>query len=197
MRRIHPKTPTGFTLVELLIVLALGGTALGVAATVLVRNIRSSINLEQNQQALNELGRIAAFIELEVGEAAAEGATNAIRTGVANPCGATGSPQEAFTLTLPNPGGISRTIQYYTIGSGGNTTLWRCGPPVLNNGTLNYNVNPTAFPLGFNLSINIPPVTIGPRGEFVRYTLASTEPGLQPPPTLTSTVRIRSNRVVN
>jgi len=61
-----PRLASGFTLVELLIVLALGGTVLGVAGTVLLQNIRSSISIEQNQQALNELGRIAAFIELEV-----------------------------------------------------------------------------------------------------------------------------------
>jgi prepilin-type N-terminal cleavage/methylation domain-containing protein len=127
MRSVSPtRLASGFTLVELLIVLALGGTVLGVAGTVLLQNIRSSISIEQNQQALNELGRIAAFIELEVSEAA-----DAISRGVANPCNAAGAT-EMFTLSVPISDSTARPIQYYTTGSGADTVLWRCGPPVNN-----------------------------------------------------------------
>ncbi len=187
-----PRLTSGFTLVELLIVLALGGTVLGVAGTVLLQNIRSSISIEQNQQALNELGRIAAFIELEVAEAGATATTNAIRRGVANPCNAAGAT-EVFTLSVPISDTTARPIQYYTTGSGADTVLWRCGPPVNNNGTLNLgaNVTPTAFPLGFQLAATN--ITVDSRGESVSYTLTSTVPGTAR--SLSPTVRIRSNRV--
>jgi prepilin-type N-terminal cleavage/methylation domain-containing protein len=192
---MRKQIPTGFTLVELLIVAALGSLALGIVALVLVRTIRTSVTIERNQQAFNELGRIATFIELEVGEAAQDDDNEAIRTGVANPCGAAGT--EAFTLNLPNPDGTPRLIQYYTTGTGQNTILWRCGPPVnniVNPGSLNYNAALIDFPLG--LSIRISDVEVGDRGESVEYTLESTEPDLQPdPPTLQSTVRVRSFRV--
>jgi prepilin-type N-terminal cleavage/methylation domain-containing protein len=190
---MRKQTPTGFTLVELLIVAALGSLALGIVALVLVRTIRTSVTIERNQQALNELGRIATFIELEVGEAAEDDDNEAIRTGAPNPCGAAGT--EAFTLNLPNPDATPsfRTIQYYTTGTGRNATLWRCGPPVQNSGNLNYAASEVAFELG--LSVTITDVAVGPRGESVEYTLASTEPDLPRAPTLQSTVRVRSFRV--
>jgi prepilin-type N-terminal cleavage/methylation domain-containing protein len=187
MRSVSPtRLASGFTLVELLIVLALGGTVLGVAGTVLLQNIRSSITIEQNQQALNELGRIAAFIELEVSEAIA------ISRGVANPCNAAGAA-EMFTLSVPISEATSRPIQYYTTGSGANTVLWRCGPPVNNNGTLNLGADVTPFPLGFQLEAIAADKDIGERGESVSYTLRSTVPGTAR--SLSPTVRIRSNRV--
>jgi prepilin-type N-terminal cleavage/methylation domain-containing protein len=189
MRRLVPQQHKGFSLVELLIVLALGGTILGVAGTVLLQNIRSSISLERNQQALNELGPIAAFIELEVGEAGVTSAGNAIRRGVANPCNASGA-QEAFTLSLPL---TSQLIQYYTTGSDREAVLWRCGPLIENTGRLNLNARPTAFPLGFQLAISN--VTVDARGQSVTYTLASTNPDVSSARTLTPTVRIRSNQV--
>jgi prepilin-type N-terminal cleavage/methylation domain-containing protein len=195
MRR---QLTSGFTLVELLIVAALGSLALGAVASVLVGSIRTSITIEQNQQALNELGRIATFIELEIGEAAPDNANNAISTGEPNPCGIAGT--EAFTLNLPNPGGISRLIQYYTTGTGQNTILWRCGPPVNNTtnagnnaGSLDYNAALSNFPLG--LSVTISGVEVGTRGESVEYTLESTEPGIDR--ALASNVRVRSFRVEN
>lgn len=191
--RRTPKLPVGFTLVELLIVAALGSIALGAVATVLVRTIRTSVSIEVNQQALNELGRIASFIELEVGEAAADGAIAAMRSGIPVSCNP--SPGIApLTLTLPNPGGPTRFIQYYTTVTGAETTLWRCGPPIETDGTLNYGSNPTtAFPLGFNLTLTVNTNSLLPRGESVQYTLASTEPGLTR--SLSPTVRIRSTRV--
>jgi len=87
----------------------------------------------------------------------------------------------------------ARPIQYYTTGSGADTVLWRCGPPVNNNGTLNLgaNVTPTAFPLGFQLAATN--ITVDSRGESVSYTLTSTVPGTAR--SLSPTVRIRSNRV--
>ena len=181
-----PRLSSGITLVELLIVLALGGTVLGVAGTVLLQNIRSSISIEQNQQALNELGRIAAFIELEVSEAIA------ISRGAINPCNAAGAT-EVFTLSVPISDITARPIQYYTTGSGADMVLWRCGPPVNDNGTLDLgaNVTPTAFPLGFQLEAIAEDKDIGERGESVRYTLAV--PGTAQ--SLSPKVRIRSNRV--
>jgi hypothetical protein len=71
--------------------------------------------------------------------------------------------------------------------------LWRCGPPVNDNGTLDLgaNVTPTAFPLGFQLEAIAEDKDIGERGESVRYTLAV--PGTAQ--SLSPKVRIRSNRV--
>lgn len=193
---MRSRSSTGFTLVELLIVAALGSLALATVTFVLVRSIRTSISIELNQQVLNELVRVATFIELEVGEAAADEDNNAaIQLGGSSAvsCDPPSGTPAAFTLTLPDPPNASRTIQYYATGSGGNTILWRCGPPVLNNGTLDYIADPTAFPLGFNLTISN--VSLGAQGNSVTFTIASTEPGLQQERSLTSTVGIRSNRV--
>lgn len=198
MQRQRTATQSGFTLVELLLVLALGGTVLGVAGAILLANIRSTIALEQNQQALNELARVSAFIEMEIGEAVAEESRPAISRGsnaIANPCNAAGT--EEFTLNLPNPGGISRAIRYFTTGSGTTATLWRCGPPVNNNGSLNYTAAPITFPLGSPITIsNVQFMPAAGSAESITYTLSSQMPGLNEPRTLPpTTVRVRSTLI--
>jgi len=199
MHRHRTAAQSGFTLVELLLVLALGGTVLGVAGAILLANIRSTIALEQNQQALNELARVSAFIELEVGEAVAESSSRpAISRGfipAPNSCNPSGT--EVFTLNLPNPGGISRAIRYFTEPDDPTATLWRCGPPVNNNGSLNYSDSPISFPLGSPITISLSPPLADPgSAESITYTLSSQMPGLNEPRTLpATTVRVRSTLI--
>lgn len=125
----------GFTLIELMVSVSIGAMLVAGAAGALTAHIRSSSNLEFTQSVRNDLSRLTFLLETEVKEG------SAISTGGAVDCAGGGTP--LFTIAVPQLGSTGTTlatsnIHYYATGSGNTATLVRCGPPINNNGTLNF-----------------------------------------------------------
>ncbi|MFM7547748.1 MAG: prepilin-type N-terminal cleavage/methylation domain-containing protein [Cyanobacteriota bacterium] len=132
----HRSPRAAFSLVELLISAAIGSLVVAGAAAALTAHIRSSTNLEFTQMMRNDLGRISFLLETEVREGAS------ISTAQQVDCLSDGTTSQ-FTITVPQLGSTGATlasanIHYYASGSGSTATLARCGPPINNNGTLNF-----------------------------------------------------------
>lgn len=123
---------SGFTLIELLLVAAIGSIVLLGAAFFAVSGVRSTAVLRIAQRYQTGFGRLSHLIETEVSEA-----TTIAYAGAADGC----APDNVvFSLTIPvlvrdetaaEP--IPRTVEYYRLGN----DLWRCGPVVNADGTLN------------------------------------------------------------
>jgi prepilin-type N-terminal cleavage/methylation domain-containing protein len=147
-----PAKANGFTLVELMVSLVIGSLVIVAAVVSVVAHIRSSSNLEAAQSINNDLSRITFFLETEVGE----GATITYGQSM-SPCAAGNS---LFTINVPNSGGTGATlastpIHYFVTGSSPTASLNRCGPPINNNGTLNYGGGSTAVVVNTNTTIQL------------------------------------------
>lgn len=138
-RRLLPQAPvqrSGFTLIELLLVVVLGSVVLLGAAFFAVSGIRSTAGLRIAQRYQTGFGRLSHLIETEVSEA-----TEITYAGAAGGC-APGNV--VFSLTIPvlvrnetAAAPLPRIVEYYRVGN----DLWRCGPAVNVDGTLNPNAN--------------------------------------------------------
>lgn len=84
---------------EVLIAAELRSITFGVVAAVLVSSIRASFCIVAIKQALDERGRIATFIKMDVGEASAEGAMDAIHILNTNPCNAGKTDPQTMSST--------------------------------------------------------------------------------------------------
>ncbi|MCT0230529.1 prepilin-type N-terminal cleavage/methylation domain-containing protein [Synechococcus sp. CS-1324] len=140
MNRRTPRNEAGFSLIELLVGLVMGGFLMAAAASTVVSQIRSGNRMEVAQSLRNDMGRLSSFLEAEIGEG------DTIRYGVAitGAGGCTGaSGNSLFTIDVPNLGATGATlvttpIHYYLTGSGNTAALNRCGPPINANGSLNF-----------------------------------------------------------
>ncbi len=172
---VNSSVLTGFTLVELMISVVIGALLIGGVATALIAHIRSTLNLEFSQQIQNDLSRLTFFLETEVREGSAISTT--ATTPVAN-CGAASGTTSLFTIIVPqlNAQGFSlptSTIDYYASGTGNTASLVRCGPPINNNGTLNFAGTSTATTISTNTTLTV----TSSNSTSVTYSLTLRDPG--------------------
>ncbi|MCP9786736.1 prepilin-type N-terminal cleavage/methylation domain-containing protein [Cyanobium sp. N5-Cardenillas] len=153
LHRPHAASP-GFTLVELLVGVVVGGIALASIASVAVSHIRTTSRVTWNTQVQRDIAKMNSFLAVESREACAFSAGAAAPTDWVNgatmptpsPCTTactTGAANEVRLLvpfnTGPNAAPISRVIRFYTAvnGTTGLTELRRDGPGIAANGQLN------------------------------------------------------------
>jgi prepilin-type N-terminal cleavage/methylation domain-containing protein len=124
---------SGLTLVELLIALAIAGTLVVSAGSLMLSHMLSARQVERGQRNREDANRFNYLLSVEASE------SSGIRYGVAlNGCSPDSGPS-LLALTVPKRSGQyadsanNMTIYYYN--SGGD--LKRCGPPVTRNGVLN------------------------------------------------------------
>ena len=147
--------PRGYTLLELLIVVVLGGLVLAAISTVILSQVRLTRNQLLAQQSRSDWSRFTYFLANEVGEGCQVYATTTASANdnpICNPANAavgtnvsdcTSGAVVLFVVVVPivptnlaTPSPDQRNI-YYTAGTGTNAgTLFRCGPPILQSGRL-------------------------------------------------------------
>ncbi|WP_159819924.1 prepilin-type N-terminal cleavage/methylation domain-containing protein [Cyanobium sp. Copco_Reservoir_LC18] len=151
---LHQRsTGTGFTLVELLVGVVVGGIALAAIASVAVSHIRTTNRVTWNNQTQRDIAKINSFLAVESREACAFSAAAVAPTNWATdpmptpspcttpPC-ATAAGTELRLLvpfsTSVNAAPIPRVIRFYTAlnATTGRTELRRDGPRILINGQL-------------------------------------------------------------
>lgn len=118
---------SGFTLVELLITVALGGMLLAMAIHVITTHIRITSRQEALQRLRDHWGLVSHLINTE----ALEGSTLQRSQAMEN-CEGGGS--SILTILLSNPD--QTPIHYYQLGN--THDLWRCGPEIQRSGHLNF-----------------------------------------------------------
>ncbi|MCT0224855.1 prepilin-type N-terminal cleavage/methylation domain-containing protein [Synechococcus sp. CS-1328] len=128
---------SGFSLVELLVVSAIGGILIAAAASISVTHIRSSANQLSIQQRRSDWGKLTYLLQTETGEGIS------VATGVST-SGCAATVNSLFTITVPifdssSPSTAvpTRLIHYYTTGAGTAAQLWRCGPAILDGSAAN------------------------------------------------------------
>jgi prepilin-type N-terminal cleavage/methylation domain-containing protein len=149
----------GFTLVELLVGVVVGGIALASIASVAVSHIRTTSRVTWNTQVQRDIAKINSFLAVESREACAFSAGAAAPANWAtspmptpSPCTTactTGAANEMRLLvpfnTGPNAAPIPRVIRFYTAvnATTGLTELLRDGPAITATGQLNPTTNLT------------------------------------------------------
>ena len=159
LHRPHAANP-GFTLVELLVGVVVGGIALASIASVAVSHIRTTSRVTWNTQVQRDIAKMNSFLAVESREACAfsagaaaptywvNGATMPTPSPCTTPC-TTGAANEVRLLvpfnTDVNAAPISRVIRFYTAvnGTTGLTELRRDGPAITATGQLNQTTNLT------------------------------------------------------
>lgn len=132
----------GFTLVELLLAVAIGGFVMVGATQLIISQTKSSVNAELAQRVRNDANRINYLINTEASEAVTVGTTS-----IPSQCAAPAGSTARFNLNIPFPTGAATyvgttsptnfvSVYYYTTTSGSNTDLRRCGPGIDANGKL-------------------------------------------------------------
>ena len=133
----HHARTHGFTLLELLIVLMLGGLMMTAITTVITSQLRLGRTQLLAQQLRSDWSRFTTFLANEVGEARLVTTT---RTTTPPGCRLPAGGRLLFSLTVPiaqiNQAPVERDIAYYTTGTGTNTVLFRCGPDIEETGRL-------------------------------------------------------------
>lgn len=160
---------SGFTLTELMVSIVIFALLMGAVTNALIAYIRGNINLEFNQAMRNDIGRLSYLIETEIKEG------SAISTGVAVDC-APGSTS-LFTITVPQQGSTGATlptsaIHYYSTGTGSTASLNRCGPPISNDGNLNFSGTRAASVVSTNTTLDV----ISSTSTSVTYTITLRDP---------------------
>jgi prepilin-type N-terminal cleavage/methylation domain-containing protein len=149
----------GFTLVELLVGVVVGGIALASIASVAVSHIRTTSRVTWNTQVQRDIAKINSFLAVESREACAFSAGAAAPANWAtspmptpSPCTTactTGADNQVRLLvpfnTGPNAAPIPRVIRFYTAvnATTGLTELLRDGPAITATGQLNPTTNLT------------------------------------------------------
>jgi len=147
----------GFSLIELLVGLVMGGFLMAAAASTVVSQIRSGNRMEIAQSLRNDMGRLSSFLESEIGEGDWIFYNEPI-TGASACTGVSGN--SLFALRVPNLGATGTNlawtlIHYYQSGSGATATLNRCGPPINANGSLNFAGTRIATPVSPNTTLTL------------------------------------------
>jgi prepilin-type N-terminal cleavage/methylation domain-containing protein len=139
----HPqRAPSrGFTLLELLIVVVLGGLVLAAITTVITSQVRLSRTQLLAQQRRSDWSRFTYFLANEVGEGRLVRTDTPAATLTADGCTLPSGGALLFSVSVPiatdtgNP--VERNVHFYTTGTGTNTAIFRCGPPIQTSGRLN------------------------------------------------------------
>jgi prepilin-type N-terminal cleavage/methylation domain-containing protein len=137
----HHARTHGFTLLELLIVLMLGGLMMTAITTVITSQLRLGRTQLLTQQRRSDWSRFTTFLANEVGEGRLVRTNTPLATLILDNC----SPPTGYALLLSvtvqiatdNANPVPRNVHYYTTGTGTNTVLWRCGPAIEPDGRLN------------------------------------------------------------
>ncbi len=153
------KRRQGFTLVELLLVVVLGGMLMGLASAVITSHLRTTQKQAELQRMRDHWGRINFFLETEIREGQSLGTEQGD--------GLCADKSRVLTITVPNPAdpGSPGRILYYNSGA----DLWRCGPAVRSDGTLDF-ANLTDGILVENASLSVPAGFTGPT-DTTTYTV--------------------------
>ena len=156
----RPRPNAGFTLLELLITLALGGMVMGLASSVITSHLRTTQKQSELQRMRDHWGRINFFLETEIREGQSLGTENGVGI-CADKAG------RVLTVTVPHPAAAGSTglIVYYNK----DADLWRCGPAVQRNGTLDFS-NQADGILVENATLAVPTGFTGPT-DSVTYTV--------------------------
>jgi prepilin-type N-terminal cleavage/methylation domain-containing protein len=151
---------TGFTLVELLITLMIGGVILALAAQVITSHIRTTGRQEALQRLRDHWGRVNHLITTE----ALEGAVIQRNQAMAG-CNGGGTS----TLTIRLPDAQQTAIHYYQ--HQGGADLWRCGPEIQLNGRLDQTHTVSGL-VAANATLSIPAGEPAGGGHELAYQLA-------------------------
>ena len=134
-RHHHHARTHGFTLLELLIVLMLGGLMMTAITTVITSQLRLGRTQLLTQQRRSDWSRFTTFLANEVGEGHRVTTTPTTRP---PGCPRRGSLLFSLTIAVAEDTGVPPEMQvhYYTTGTGTNTVLFRCGPYIKETGRL-------------------------------------------------------------
>ena len=184
-RRRASQEAEGFSLIELLIGLVMGGVLMAAAASTVVSQIRSGNTMEIAQSLRNDMGRLTTFLDAEIGE----GDTISYGVAMSGTGGCTGvSGNSLFTINVPNLGATGTAlpttpIHYYVSGSGNTAVLNRCGPPISADGSLDLAGTRLATPVSANTTLTLANTT---NTKSVNYTLTLRDPNGANPMTRSS-----------
>ena len=131
----HQARTQGFTLLELLIVVLVGGLLMAAITTVITSQLRLGRTQLLTQQRRSDWSRFTYFLANEVGEGRLVRTNTPASTLTADDCSLPTGGALLFSVTVPIPTDLGRTIErnvhYYTTGTGTDTVLFRCGPEIL------------------------------------------------------------------
>lgn len=124
----------GFTLVELLVALALAGAVAAAAGSLLLAQMRLSTSVEISQRQRDDATRLSYLVQIESGEAASIEASPVLPSA----CGSGATSRVAFAIPRDTGDYLSLTnvSKVYYFNKDGH--LWRCGPPIFRNGVINH-----------------------------------------------------------
>ena len=140
-RPLHPGSDQAFSLVELLVAVAVSATVISMAAILAINYMKTSNTAKWVAQTQQDVSRLSRFLKTEVNEACLVQVDSAPSTSTASPCSPTGtacSTAAGTTLYLLVPvtladGSVTyRVISYSRNGS----DLRRDGPRISADGTL-------------------------------------------------------------
>ncbi len=136
--RLRART-TGYTMLELLIVVVVGGLVVTAISTVITSQVRLTRNQLLAQQRRTDWSRFTYFLANEVGEGREVSTSTTAAALTADGCPADGALLFSVRVPIATDAGApeERNVHYYTTGTGTNTALFRCGPPILDTGRLN------------------------------------------------------------
>lgn len=189
--RSHPHhhrrtSAAGFSLVELLIYVAMAGGVLATIMGVTVSQIRSTSTQELRLRTVDLWGRLSSLIESEISEAERIEANLPLPSSCIDP-GDSGAPTTSiFSLTIPyvadttglSAGTLNKVnIYYYQRRLGLANDLWRCGPGYLPTGQLNY-AGPMEPSLISKRTTMLP--TVGTDNRSLSYQITMTTPKGEP-----------------
>ncbi len=183
LSRRHRPATQGFTLIEMLLAIAISGILMAGVMRVVVSDTRAGVTFAASQGLRNDLGRITGFLETEIGEGDTVAYSQAL-TGCSTATGGSATGTSLFTINVPYLSGNTRTlsqIHYYADG----TNLMRCGPPICsgtatgsctttNAGALNTSGSTTSAIVHRNATLTLANAT---DTEAVTYSLTLTDPG--------------------
>jgi hypothetical protein len=128
-------------MLELLIVVVVGGLVVTAISTVITSQVRLTRNQLLAQQRRTDWSRFTYFLANEVGEGREVSTSTTAAALTADGCTLPTGGALLFSVRVPiatNTGApVERNVHYYTTGTGTNTAIFRCGPPILDTGRLN------------------------------------------------------------
>ena len=158
MVNYRPKV-SGFTLVELLVSTVMLG-ALIYASGYVISHLLFNSAIGLKQKGIDDWGRIDYLLETDIREAT-RAASGSMPTGTG--CGGVSSPE----LALLTPYSLSTAVAYYNSTDNGIPVIRRCGPDILENGTLSSSSSSDNIVLR-NASIDVTTVD----NSFVEYDIS-------------------------
>jgi prepilin-type N-terminal cleavage/methylation domain-containing protein len=139
-RHHHHARTHGFTLLELLIVLMLGGLMMTAITTVITSQLRLGRTQLLTQQRRSDWSRFTTFLANEVGEGRQVTTNTSAATLTAECPDLPLGGALLFSVRVPIDtillAPVERNVHYYTTGTNTTTSLFRCGPPILPGGRL-------------------------------------------------------------